>query len=697
MGGHAGRLGAQIVSRGKGHSAVSKAAYNARTALENERLGTRDDYSRKHADCLFSGIYAPAKSPEWMHNREQLWNHVEAFEKRKDAQLARELLIDLPHELTAEQSRWFMQDFIKENFTRKGLVADLAIHAPHSHSDERNIHAHLLIVLRKLDGTEFAASKTRQTYAENVAELDGWKRSLEQHANKALTRHGHEARWDLRSNEARGVDREPEIHLGKAAAALERQGIETAPGNVNRGIRERNRQREAANENDRGEWVREQIAEAEASTLPELEAVQHDRDRAAAEARAELEAEAMPQHRKARPVIDGPEFVFVLDAMREREARERGDGSDLQARHAIEDLARTDPHGTARHFGHHAGDRLKSAEEIRREGDAVMRGGRTADELAAGWSAAKSRQITISEADRKQVATVEPARPPVEIRLERSRLLELISAGWERLSSLAGRLEQAFAAVFQRQQIPAQDPAQIPPPIHLVAQSGDQVNTPAPEPVRESSFLARLRAQGITPMADLQAAQEAIREQRLGQGPVLAGTRVAGPSSEATQRPSYEVEKAAEPVKTPEIERRGLFGRFRRRDQETPQAEAKPELAADRQRDRDAGDDRQEQHVTTPAETPAREPEPPRPAERLARNIAAEMVAEGRAAREAKRARETPEERADREAREAQADLTRGRGDGGRHRTRHHHSLLWELFHPFHDHRRRDHHRRPKQ
>lgn len=152
---------AKIVSRGKGQSAVAKAAYNARDQLVDERTGERKDYTRgHHSPVLFSGIFAPPGAPEWVQDREQLWNRAEAAEKRKDSQLAREIEIALPYELTDQQRQQLLADFVRENFTRtKGMVADVNLHAPHSHGDERNYHAHILLTTRRLDGEGFAKKK----------------------------------------------------------------------------------------------------------------------------------------------------------------------------------------------------------------------------------------------------------------------------------------------------------------------------------------------------------------------------------------------------------------------------------------------------------------------------------------------------------------------------------------------------------
>jgi hypothetical protein len=241
-------LSAQVISRGYGHSAVHAAAYRARCEITDSRTGLVHDYGRKAGELLFEGIYAPKDAPAWARDRAQLWNHVEAFEKHRRAELAREFVIALPHELTLEQGRYAVQDWVRENFTRKGLIADVTIHAPGREGDERNIHAHVMVVTRKLDGSEFIQTKDRfATYSEKAAakktELESLRESWARIGNRHLERHGFEASLDHRTLEAQGIEREPSIHMGKAATAIEREGSGSELGDVNREIKAGNDRR----------------------------------------------------------------------------------------------------------------------------------------------------------------------------------------------------------------------------------------------------------------------------------------------------------------------------------------------------------------------------------------------------------------------------------------------------------------------
>jgi len=232
---------AKVVSRKAGQSTVATAAYNAREKLTDERTGEVKDYRAKDG-LIFSGIYAPKDAPDWAHDREQLWNHAEAAEKRKDSTLARNYEISLPHELTDEQRRYAIQDFIKENFTRKGYAADLSIHAPDKDGDHRNYHAHILVTDRRIEADGFAADKSerKQKSPERKAALENLRESWEKTGNRHLERHGFEPTLDRRSLAEQGIDREPTMHKGADVTAMERNGKDTDRGEQARQVEARN-------------------------------------------------------------------------------------------------------------------------------------------------------------------------------------------------------------------------------------------------------------------------------------------------------------------------------------------------------------------------------------------------------------------------------------------------------------------------
>jgi hypothetical protein len=219
------------VSRGKGQSLVRTAAYNGRCRLEDERTGEVWDYRHLGAP-LASGMYAPKDAPDWARDLGQLVNAVEQFERRSDAQLAMNLDIALPHEQTVEQNRRLMQDFVREQFQRKGYAAHFAMHPPDPDGDRRNIHAHVLVTLRKIDEKGFARTKTEQQerYRNRGEFVEGLRESWEHLANRHLERNGYDARIDRRSLQEQGIEREPQQHRGPSVTAMEREGNITRIG-----------------------------------------------------------------------------------------------------------------------------------------------------------------------------------------------------------------------------------------------------------------------------------------------------------------------------------------------------------------------------------------------------------------------------------------------------------------------------------
>ena len=233
---------AKPVSFGKGQSAVHTAAYNARERLyqEREERWSRD-YSRE-GEVLFKGIFAPEGAPEWTQDRQELWNRAEAVERQKvNGRPARNVIVAFPHELNQQQREWLVKDFAREAFARKGMIADVAMHAPDAKGDERNYHAHILLTMRKLDGDEFAKTKCREWNQEE--QLAEWREQWAERGAKALHRagypveaerwrHGHKTlaeqraaaleRGDKEFAESLG-SREPTMHKGAKTTAVERR------------------------------------------------------------------------------------------------------------------------------------------------------------------------------------------------------------------------------------------------------------------------------------------------------------------------------------------------------------------------------------------------------------------------------------------------------------------------------------------
>jgi ATP-dependent exoDNAse (exonuclease V) alpha subunit len=215
------RLEAKIFSREKrGRSIIAAAAYRAGTKIRDEIRDKIFDYSRRSKGVVNSTILTPEGAPEWTSNPCQLWNAVEAGEKRVDAQLAREFILAVPPELSAEAQFQTAVDWAKKELVSSGMVAEVSLH--HTKTG-KNPHVHILCTMRKLDGEKFSSKKS--TEWNDVALLVKQRESWAEAVNTALEKAGRNERVDHRSLKDRGIDRVPEPKIGVAATAMKRRGI----------------------------------------------------------------------------------------------------------------------------------------------------------------------------------------------------------------------------------------------------------------------------------------------------------------------------------------------------------------------------------------------------------------------------------------------------------------------------------------
>lgn len=228
---------AQVVKRSKGRSVVAAAAYRAGEALHDSRRNITEDYSKRRG-VAYREVLAPEGSAAWLRDREALWNAVEHGEKRVDAQLAREINVALPHELSHEERIGLVRRFVLEQFVARGMVADLAIHEPviEKGDNRLNHHAHILLTLRQATATGLRDVKTREWNSDTF--LAEWRAAWADHQNRALRRNGFDAVVDHRTlaaqkaaAKARGdrqlatyFDRIPEEHVGPRARQVGLQG-----------------------------------------------------------------------------------------------------------------------------------------------------------------------------------------------------------------------------------------------------------------------------------------------------------------------------------------------------------------------------------------------------------------------------------------------------------------------------------------
>lgn len=265
-------LSIQIVKRSSGRDAVAAAAYRAGQKLDDEQYGLVQDFT--HKGVVFQEILLPQNAPARLKDRETLWNEVERIEKRKDAQLAREINIAFPKEMSIDEMKECARSYIQETFVDEGMIADWAIH--NGEPEQPNPHFHVLLTLRgftekgewdkktrseyKLDENgekipiidpETGEQKVRIRKGKGVEKLwvrinhpandwgehsktEEWRASWAEHANRYLDQNN---QLDHRSYSRQGIDRTPMIHEGFTARKMEKNGKISERCEINREIR----------------------------------------------------------------------------------------------------------------------------------------------------------------------------------------------------------------------------------------------------------------------------------------------------------------------------------------------------------------------------------------------------------------------------------------------------------------------------
>ncbi|KXO14818.1 MobA/MobL family protein [Clostridiales bacterium KA00134] len=250
-------LSIKIISRGKGKSAVAASAYRSGEKIKNEYDGIVHDFTRK-GGIAHTEILLPQNAPQEFVNRSVLWNSVEKIEKSKNSQLAREIEVALPKELDREKQINLVREYVKENFVKVGMCADIALHD----KNDGNPHCHILLTMRPLneDTTWGAKSKKEYILDENGEKVklksgnyktrkinttdwneqgkaEEWRKAWADITNKYLEENSIHDKVDHRSYQRQGIEQIPTIHLGVSATQMEKKGIATDRGNINREIK----------------------------------------------------------------------------------------------------------------------------------------------------------------------------------------------------------------------------------------------------------------------------------------------------------------------------------------------------------------------------------------------------------------------------------------------------------------------------
>jgi len=252
----------KIISRGKGKSAVAAAAYRAGEKITNEYDGITHDYTRK-GGVVHTEILLPNHAPAEYSDRATLWNAVEKIEKAKNSQLAREIELALPVELTREQNISLAREYVRQLFVSAGMCADVCVHD----TGGGNPHAHVLLTMRPFNedgtwgdkqkkeyildknGNKIYDPKKRQYKCKSIPTTDWneqtkaeqWRSGWAAAVNTVLEKNHLFERVDHRSYKRQGIELIPTVHLGVAATQMERKGIATERGNMNREIAHNNK------------------------------------------------------------------------------------------------------------------------------------------------------------------------------------------------------------------------------------------------------------------------------------------------------------------------------------------------------------------------------------------------------------------------------------------------------------------------
>ena len=259
------------------------------------------DYTRKRG-IVHSEILLPPHAPPCFQDRGTLWNSVEQIEKAGNSQLARELEVALPIELSREEQVRLVRAYCSSQFVSRGMCADFNIHDTGS----GNPHAHILLTMRPMDAQGKWLPKSRKEYVldENGEKIrlssgnfktrkvdlvdwnsqenaEVWRKAWADLANEFLEQNDRPERIDHRSYERQSVEEIPTQHEGPTVRAMEAKGIRTDKGDLNRWIRKTNAMLREAKQKIAAliDWlkaVKTELSKPQPPTLVELLSAYYD-------------------------------------------------------------------------------------------------------------------------------------------------------------------------------------------------------------------------------------------------------------------------------------------------------------------------------------------------------------------------------------------------------------------------------------
>lgn len=250
----------KIISRSSGRSAVGASAYRSGEKIYNEYDGIDHDFSRKQG-VVYSEVMLPQQAKEEFKNRATLWNEVEKIEKAKNSQLAREVEVALPKELSRAEQIQLVRSYVQDNYVKNGMCADVNIHD----KEDGNPHAHIMLTVRpiesngewgakskkeylldengqkiKLKSGQYKSKKIETTNWNSKEFLQSYREDWANKINQKLKEVGINQRVDHRSYEEQGIEKVPTIHEGATARKMEQRGKVSDRMEINRKIKEIN-------------------------------------------------------------------------------------------------------------------------------------------------------------------------------------------------------------------------------------------------------------------------------------------------------------------------------------------------------------------------------------------------------------------------------------------------------------------------
>ena len=229
-------LSPKVVGKGaKGRTACGSAASRSCERIV-DNTGRVHNYTRK-GGYVTGGVELPKGAPEELRDRQTLWSRHEKKDIRKDAELFREITVALPNELDYVANANVMRK-LSQLLTDKGMCVQWDIHDT-TKAEQRNLHGHMMITMRELlpDGTFGNKNRSWNKYngGLNIAEI--LRPAAARLMNEELAKIGSAERVEHKSFADRGIDKIPTQHMGVAATAMERKGVETNKGNRNKYIK----------------------------------------------------------------------------------------------------------------------------------------------------------------------------------------------------------------------------------------------------------------------------------------------------------------------------------------------------------------------------------------------------------------------------------------------------------------------------